>query len=225
MRRCLEKRPEQRFHSAHDLGFALEALSTPSSSSGNNLTTANALIEGKATPSAWRRRIPWLVAGALTLALLMLSVILFSPTPTEARAVRLTFNPPPDLVFNETQADTAVISPDGQKVAFAANDANGKSKLYVRQLDSAEAKPLPGADNPLEPFWSSDSRSIAYGSNGKLKRSDIASGATAQVLCDAARNRRRQLEQRRHDNLYARLPHDARAGVGSGRRTKAGGDE
>jgi hypothetical protein len=31
VRRCLEKRPERRFHSAHDLGFALEALSTPSS--------------------------------------------------------------------------------------------------------------------------------------------------------------------------------------------------
>lgn len=84
-------------------------------------------------------------------------------------------------------ADWAVISPDGQKIAFTATDASGKSKLYVRNLDSAEAKPLSGADNPIEPFWSPDSRSLAYGSNGKLKRSDIASGANAQVLCDAAR--------------------------------------
>ncbi len=30
---CLEKKPERRFHSAHDLGFALEALSTTTSSS------------------------------------------------------------------------------------------------------------------------------------------------------------------------------------------------
>ena len=33
VRRCLEKKPERRFHSAHDLGFALEAVSTPSASS------------------------------------------------------------------------------------------------------------------------------------------------------------------------------------------------
>ena len=39
MRRCLEKKPEHRFHSAHDLGFALEALSSPTSSSGSGLTT------------------------------------------------------------------------------------------------------------------------------------------------------------------------------------------
>src|SRR5437667_3752093 len=32
VRRCLEKKPERRFHSASDLAFALEALSTPSGS-------------------------------------------------------------------------------------------------------------------------------------------------------------------------------------------------
>jgi serine/threonine protein kinase len=185
MRRCLEKRPEQRFHSAHDLGFALEALSTPSSSSGNNLTTS-ALIEGKAAPSAWRGRLPWLVAGALALALLTLSLIYFTRPSMEGRAVRLTFNPPPELAFNDTHADAAVISPDGQRIAFTATSADGKSMLYVRNLDATEAKVLPGSENALEPFWSPDSRSIAYGSNGKLKRSDL-SGATAQVLCDSAR--------------------------------------
>src|SRR5258708_12212462 len=39
----------------------------------------------------------------------------------------------------------------------------------------------------MEPFWSPDSRSVAFGSNGKLKRSDLAAGGNAQVLCDAAR--------------------------------------
>src|SRR5207245_1432847 len=44
----------------------------------------------------------------------------------------------------------------------------------------------PGSDFPLVPFWSPDSRSVAYGSLGKLKRSDLSAG-NAQVLCDAAR--------------------------------------
>src|SRR5215510_13440166 len=36
--RCLEKKPERRFHSAHDLGFALESLSGSTSSAGTSLT-------------------------------------------------------------------------------------------------------------------------------------------------------------------------------------------
>src|SRR6187399_913894 len=40
MRRCLEKKPEHRFHSAHDLGFALDAVASPTSSSGSGLTVA-----------------------------------------------------------------------------------------------------------------------------------------------------------------------------------------
>jgi serine/threonine protein kinase len=39
VRRCLEKQPERRFHSAHDLGFALEALTAPSASSVKTITS------------------------------------------------------------------------------------------------------------------------------------------------------------------------------------------
>ena len=101
------------------------------------------------------------------------------------QAIRLAFDPPAGLAFNDVLPDWAVISPDGHKIAFSAT-ADDKSMLYVRELNSTEAKLLPGSDNPLEPFWSPDSKSVAYGSNGKLKRSDL-SGGNAQVLCDAAR--------------------------------------
>src|SRR5260370_3373656 len=58
MRRRLEQKPDQRFYSARDLGFALGALSTPTSSSGSNLTTAaKALNNGITSPSAWRDRL------------------------------------------------------------------------------------------------------------------------------------------------------------------------
>ena len=188
VRRCLEKKAERRFQSTSDLGFALEALSAPSSSSGNNVTTtATALIDEKAKPAASRIILPWLAAGVLALAAIALGALYFSNRSSgEARAARLYFVPPPELSFNDAQAEWAVVSPDGQKIAFSAV-VDGKNRLYIRNLDSTEAKLLPGSDNPIEPFWSPDSRSIAYGSNGKLKRSDIASGANAQVLCDAAR--------------------------------------
>lgn len=141
--------------------------------------------EKTAETSVWRSRIPWIVAGVLALTASGLALAYFDEGSSAADAVRLSFEPPPDISFNDVQPDFAVISPDGQKIAFSAT-AGGKNMLYLRELDSTEVKVLPGSDNPIEPFWSPDSRSVAYGSNGKLKRSDLT-GGNAQMLCDAAR--------------------------------------
>ncbi len=133
------------------------------------------------------QKLPWAVAAVLALVATVLAYGYFKRNANgDTKAVMLSFEPPPELAFNDTQPDAAVISPDGEKIAFTATSANGKSMLYVRSLDSTEVKLLPGSENALEPFWAPDSRSIAYGSNGKLKRSDLT-GTSAQVLCDSAR--------------------------------------
>src|SRR6185295_8536232 len=59
--RCLEKKPEHRFHSAHDLGFALEALSARSGSSGESLAEAALGAAAAAKLGGWRERIAWVV--------------------------------------------------------------------------------------------------------------------------------------------------------------------
>ncbi|MGQ0541571.1 MAG: hypothetical protein ACT4O9_06955 [Blastocatellia bacterium] len=131
--------------------------------------------------------LPWAVAGALVVVTAFFAYGYFNGRyDGDSKVVMAAFEPPSELAFNDTQPDVAVISPDGEKIAFTATSGDGKSMLYVRSLDSMEVKLLPGSENALEPFWSPDSRSIAYGSNGKLKRSDLT-GANAQVLCDSAR--------------------------------------
>jgi len=191
VRHCLEKNPAERFHSARDLAFAIESLSGSAISSGQTATMPTITAESSAAVglSGWlgNARVGWIGAGVLVVSLLAaLSLLYFNRSETNTGAARLSFTPPPELAFNDAQPDAAVISPDGQKVAFTATSADSKNMLYVRNLGSPEAKVLPGSENALEPFWSPDSRSIAYGSNGKLKRSDL-NGANAQVLCDAAR--------------------------------------
>jgi Tol biopolymer transport system component len=78
------------------------------------------------------------------------------------------------------------LSPDGRRIAFPAMDAAGKISLWVRSLDSLEAHPLPGTENPSgAPFWSPDSRWIGFMSDGTLKKIE-ASGGSPQALCRVA---------------------------------------
>ena len=74
-----------------------------------------------------RERLPWIVAGMFGLiAVAALSYIFLLRSSANEKAVRLSFEPPAELSFNDIQPDSAVISPDGTKVAFSAA-ANGKT--------------------------------------------------------------------------------------------------
>jgi len=66
-----------------------------------------------------------------------------------------------------------VLAPDGRTIAFVARDA-----LWVRPLGSDAATRLSGTEGTLRPFWSPDSRTIAYFNEtvGKLMRVPAAGG-------------------------------------------------
>jgi Tol biopolymer transport system component len=58
-------------------------------------------------------------------------------------------------------------------------------QLWIRDLDSLAAHPLPGTERAGVPIWSPDGRSIAFQSGSKLYRVDLSGGAP-QAICDAA---------------------------------------
>src|SRR5437588_10626451 len=64
---CLEKNPEERFHSASDLAFALEALSGSTPVSSQTITA----IAGLPARTKILKHLPWIIAGALALTLLV----------------------------------------------------------------------------------------------------------------------------------------------------------
>src|SRR6185436_15250035 len=76
------------------------------------------------------------------------------------------------------------ISPDGRRLAFVAQDASGQTVLWVRPLGDAEAQPLRGSEGAGAPFWSPDSRWIAFQADGKLKKVE-ATGGTVTTIGDA----------------------------------------
>ena len=102
--------------------------------------------------------------------------------PAPAPEMRLEINTPPT-----TWVESIAISPDGQKVVFAAAP-DGRGQLWLRTLDSPSARPLAGTDDGHYPFWSPDSRSIGFFSNAKLMRLDIDRGSP-RTLADAPSGR------------------------------------
>lgn len=178
VRRCLEKKPERRFHSAHDLSFALEALS---SSSESWLKTEPLPVPSQSQIGAHSPRLlgsPWLawgVAGVFGLLTLTLAWVYFAgPTSGETRTVKLSILPPEKTFLMAGQPP--LISPDGKNLAFVAMEASGKSLLYVRPLDSTVAHSLEGSDGAVLPFWSPDSRSLGFFAGGKLKKVEVSGG-------------------------------------------------
>src|SRR6185295_17600403 len=85
-------------------------------------------------------------------------------------------------------AAESAISPDGRAVVFTTADPNGTTRLWLRRLDAQEAHLLAGTETGHLPFWSPDSRQIAFFAGDKLKKTP-AGGGTVEVLCPAADGR------------------------------------
>ena len=183
MRRCLEKKPEHRFHSAHDLGFALDAIASPTSSSGSGLTTAARSLREQSDGDRpdWLGRAAWAAAALLLISTIVFAALYFQRVQPQNKSMRFAISPPEKSSFNIAFS----LSPDGQSIAFVARGTSGETTLWVRSLTAVEARQLAGTEGASFPFWSPDGRSIGFFSNGKLRKID-AGGGPVQTLADAS---------------------------------------
>jgi serine/threonine protein kinase len=181
LRRCLEKNPQHRFHSASDLAFAIEALS------GSTVTS----LRMPAVPALRSIKLPkliaWWVAGAAVLFGVLALLISYSRNSqtSEPQTMRFYVYPPATTTF---QGSGDFISPDGRRLVFSAVGEDGKRSLWLRSVDSLSAQKLPGTEDAGQVFWSPDSNFIGFFAGGKLKKME-ASGGAAQIVADAPTNR------------------------------------
>ena len=102
------------------------------------------------------------------------SVWVLSTTPLEPASRVET-----SLPEGTTPGDFLAVSPDGRKLVVAAAGQGGR---WVRELGSLEWRRLPGTENGASPFWSPDSRYVAFAVENQLKRVDTT-GGPPETLC------------------------------------------
>jgi eukaryotic-like serine/threonine-protein kinase len=160
LRRCLEPDPKRRLHHIADARIEID--------------DAGAASEQPVGPRASPRR-ERLFAGLASLFAIGLVGLLLRPAAEvpELRVVDIatpwTFDP-----------QSFSLSPDGRRVAFVG-DYQGQPTLWLRSLDGADARALPGTQGARRPFWSPDSRSIGFFAFTELKRIDTRGGAPQPV--------------------------------------------
>ncbi|HEY3203268.1 MAG TPA: serine/threonine-protein kinase, partial [Thermoanaerobaculia bacterium] len=179
---CLAKDPEDRFQTAHDVKLQLQWIAEGGSQAG---LPAPVVARRKN-----REKLAWAIAAAALLAAGLATYGYLRRAPEEAPRIRSFLLPEEKSDFDLTAINcgSLTVSPDGRRVTFAAKGTDGKTVLWLRSLGELAAKPIPGTQGATFPFWSADSRFLAFFADGKLQKVDI-SGAPPLTVCDAPNGR------------------------------------
>jgi serine/threonine-protein kinase len=179
LKRCLQKDRTLRLRDAGDARIEIhEALSAPSNMSQGTASP----VEGIRTLG--RRELIFglgallLVAAITSLATWMLKPS-SSPLPQPVSRVTITL-PPGQQLAGLDHGPAVALSPDGTQLAYIARQG-GVQKLYLRPMDSLEAKPIPGTDGAVNPFFSPDRQWVGFFADGKLKKASMSGGAVLSI--------------------------------------------
>jgi eukaryotic-like serine/threonine-protein kinase len=159
LRRCLEKDQQKRLRDIRDARLEIE-----DAASGTSSEPVRAHRR-----TARRERLLWTAAGVAAVTAAGLALTAYRPA-VAAPEVRFEIQPPPGA-----NASVA-LSPDGLHITYSGR-LDGVSHLWLRALASTTATPIPGTERGAAPFWSPDSRSIAFFVDGALKRVDLDGGS------------------------------------------------
>jgi eukaryotic-like serine/threonine-protein kinase len=173
---CLEKNPDERCQTAHDVKLQLAWIAKAGSQGGTSAPVAN------------KRRTTEVVLSLTASVLAIMVVALLSGwwrAQPVRRVTRSTLLPPEGTHFAPLYRNgPPALSSDGTRMAFVAS-RDGRTSLWVRTLDKLDATELAGTEGAYYPFWSPDGRSIGFFANGRLWRMDASGGSTI-AICNAS---------------------------------------
>ncbi|MBI4475170.1 MAG: PD40 domain-containing protein, partial [Acidobacteria bacterium] len=165
--RCLRKERADRCQSADDVLKDLRSIST-----------------GNALRRIWPNR-SVLKVVMLSIALLVVagtaSLLYFNADSNSPEPIRFSFPVPDgDLPFQ------LAISPDGTRILFKGHTSSGtKGVLWLRSLDSDDAKPIPGTEGARDFFWSAGGKQIGFFVDQSLRKISV-NGGPRETVCECA---------------------------------------
>jgi serine/threonine protein kinase len=163
---CLAKDPEARFQCARDVGIELQWIATkpPEVAVASNRPGRIALLL-------------WVVIPLLTLAAAAAGY--WFHRPRSFPLVRSEISFADDMMV--TDEGNFAISPDGSKLAVAAQTGGGKPALWIRSLSSLKPRRVDDTDDAKYPFWSPDSRYLGFFAHGQLRKLDTNTFVTTTI--------------------------------------------
>jgi serine/threonine protein kinase len=166
---CLEKDPKQRLQAIGDVRRVLEEV-------------PERVVEAPApSRGSW---LAWSVAAALALGLAVLALALWRVTrPVEHPLVCPDVDLGPEISLRAPSTigtSGVVLSPDGERLVYAASVAASRQKLYTRCLDQPKATELPGTEGASGPFFSPDGLWVGFYTPPKMM-SSVEGGAVVPL--------------------------------------------
>jgi Tol biopolymer transport system component len=181
VKRCLAKEMDERWQSANDLTNELKWIAE-----GGSQVILAPVAAKKGIHLLGRRGLVVGVGVLLVFAVVIgLAVWNLKPSPSPPPVSRLVINLPQGQQLAGLELSPGLaISPDGAQLAYIARQG-GTQQLYLRPMDSLDARAIPGTEGAIEPFFSPDGQWVGFFAGGKLKKVS-ASGGAALTLGDAA---------------------------------------
>jgi eukaryotic-like serine/threonine-protein kinase len=159
---CLQKDLKKRIHDMGDVRLAMSG--------------AFETVRDAGTPAVTPRR-SWSQVLATAAALILVAALAAGAAwilkPAESRPVTRFSHRLNDETFSRTGRPVVALSRDGRRLAYVAD-----AKIYLRNLDEPDARPIPGTDeNPSSPFFSPDGAWVGFwSSDDGLKKVRLAGG-------------------------------------------------
>jgi eukaryotic-like serine/threonine-protein kinase len=178
VRHCLEKSPAERFQSARDVAFNLEALTEASGSTRSGL---QAMPEERKSPS-------WLMPLIAGLALLASYAGLYRYAQRGIIASNPTFH---EITFRTGTIWEARFAPDGQTIVYGAAWDGHPTELFSTRFDSTDSRPIGLSSAQIISISSKGEMAVALNPmssglslSGTLARVPLAGGAPRPVFED-----------------------------------------
>jgi serine/threonine-protein kinase len=183
IRRCFAKDPEERWQTARDLALEIKWLAE-SSSHPSLPSTAPA----RTLRTRWGGAVVWGAVSLLLVAVSGLVVWNLKRSPSPLLVSRFTVTLPPGQQLAGLDGGPAIaLSPDGTYLAYVARKG-GAQLLYLRPMDSLDARPITGTEDAVCPFFSPDGQWLGFFAGNKLKKVSVNGGPT-QTLGDVPMGR------------------------------------